>query len=77
MESPRRAGLEQRPAPADLPALRTEQALLPPRHEVTVLHRGAFAVASCADCGWTGRARRAVANAVEDADLHRNLGAGL
>jgi hypothetical protein len=46
-------------------------------HEVTVRHRGMFAVATCTDCDWTGRARRAVANAVEDADLHRNLRVGL
>ena len=46
-------------------------------HSVSVVHRGSFAVATCADCDWTGRARRAVANAHEDADLHRNLGAGL
>ncbi|MGN6245045.1 MAG: hypothetical protein ACTHQ3_15440, partial [Motilibacteraceae bacterium] len=46
-------------------------------HEVSVVHRGMFAVATCADCDWTGRARRAVSSARADADLHRNLGAGL
>lgn len=65
------------PVVAPVVAPRPEVAPAPRRHEVVVEHRGAFAIATCADCGWTGRARRAVANAVDDADLHRNLGAGL
>lgn len=77
MDHPRAGGDAPVLAAPPLPSVRLDRPEPQRPHEVTVTHRGMFAVATCTDCTWTGRARRAVANAVEDADLHRNLGAGL